>query len=101
MLDEEYNMRRKMFMTRLDVTIQSFKWSERIKGKELEISEKNSNKQQILEKLISDIHRTDIIALLATRDKLAIIEKTSSANVRKNTKSKLQRRIIRKVPDRG
>jgi hypothetical protein len=101
MLDEEYNMRRKMLMTRLDVTIQSFKWSERIKGKELEINEKYSNKQQILEKLISDNHRTDIIALLAARDKLAIIEKTSSANVRKNTKSKLQRHIIGKVPDRG
>jgi hypothetical protein len=54
MLDEEYNMRSKMLMTRLDVTIQSFKWSERIKGKELEINEKYSNKQQILEKLISD-----------------------------------------------
>lgn len=101
MLDEEYNMRRKMLMTRLDVTIQSFKWSERIKGKDHEINEKYSNKNQILEKLINDNHRTDIIALLAARDKLAIIEKTSSANVRKNTKSKLQRHIIGKVPDRG
>lgn len=101
MLENEYNMRRKMLMTRLDVTIQSFKWSERIKGKELEINEKYSNKQQILEKLINENHRTDIIALLAARDKLAIIEKTSSANVRKNTKSKLQRHIIGKVPDRG
>lgn len=101
MLEYEYNMRRKMLMTRLDVTIQSFKWSERIKGKELEINEKYSNKQQILEKLINENQRTDIIALLAARDKLAIIEKTSSANVRKNTKSKLQRHIIGKVPDRG
>ncbi|KAL7039615.1 hypothetical protein ACKWTF_000051 [Chironomus riparius] len=101
MLDEEYSIRRKMLMTRLDVTVQSFKWSERIKGKEHEINEKYSNKQQILEKLINDDHRTDIIALLAARDKLAIIEKTSSANVRKNTKSKLQRHIIGKVPDRG
>ncbi|XP_070504322.1 protein FAM98A [Chironomus tepperi] len=101
MLEEEYNMRRKMLMTRLDVTIQSFKWSERIKGKEHEINERYCNKQQILEKLINDNHRTDIVALLAARDKLAIIEKTSSANVRKNTKSKLQRHIIGKVPDRG
>lgn len=35
------------------------------------------------------------------RDSLAIIEKTSSANVRKNTKSKIQRHIIGRVPDRG
>lgn len=100
-LEQEYNMRRKMLMTRLDVTIQSFKWSDKIKGKEKEINEKFSNKQQSLEKHIKGEHRTDIIALLAARDKLAIIEKTSSANVRKNTKSKLQRHIIGKVPDRG
>lgn len=101
LLDEEYNMRRKMLMTRLDVTVQSFKWSERVKGKDNDINEKYSNKQQRLEKLITEDHRTDIVALLAARDKLAIIEKTSSANVRKNTKSKLQRHIIGKVPDRG
>ncbi|KAG5675289.1 hypothetical protein PVAND_005201 [Polypedilum vanderplanki] len=99
-LEQEYNMRRKMLMTRLDVTIQSFKWSDKIKGKEKDINEKFSNKQQLLEKVNQD-HRTDIVALLAARDKLAIIEKTSSANVRKNTKSKLQRHIIGKVPDRG
>lgn len=100
-LEEEYNMRRKMLMTRLDVTIQSFKWSDKIKGKEKDINERYSNKNQILEKLLYGGVRTDIVALLAARDKLAIIEKTSSANVRKNTKSKLQRHIIGKVPDRG
>lgn len=100
-LDQEYNLRRKMLMTRLDVTIQSFKWSDKIKGKEKEINEKYGNKHEILDKLIKGDHRTDIVALLAARDKLAIIEKTSSANVRKNTKSKLQRHIIGRVPDRG
>lgn len=100
-LEEEYNLRRKMLMTRLDVTIQSFKWSDNIKGKEKDINERYSNKNQILEKLQYGGRRTDIAALLASRDKLAIIEKTSSANVRKNTRSKLQRHIIGKVPDRG
>lgn len=100
-LEHEYNLRRKMLMTRLDVTVQSFKWSDRIKGKEKEINEKYGNKQQLLDKLVKGEHRTDIVALLAARDKLAIIEKTSSANVRKNTHSKLQRHIIGKVPDRG
>lgn len=90
-------------MTRLDVTIQSFKWSDKIKGKskEKDINERYSNKIQVLEKLRYGGARTDVVALLAARDKLAIIEKTSSANVRKNTKSKLQRHIIGKVPDRG
>lgn len=100
-LELEYNLRRKMLMTRLDVTVQSFKWSDKIKGKEKEINERYSNKNQELEKLQYGGQRTDIIALLAARDKLAIIEKTSSANVRKNTKSKLQRHIMGKVPDRG
>ncbi|CRL01394.1 CLUMA_CG014466, isoform A [Clunio marinus] len=100
-LEEEYNMRRKVLMTRLDVTIQSFKWSEKIKGKEKFINERYMNKSQVLDKLAKGGQRTDIPSLLAARDKLAIIEKTSSANVRKNTKSKLQRHIIGKVPDRG
>jgi len=100
-LEKEYNLRKKMLMTRLDVTIQSFKWSDRIKGKEKDITERFSNKQQILEKLQLGGLRADIPSLLAARDKLAIIEKTSSANVRKNTNSKIQRHIMGKVPDRG
>jgi hypothetical protein len=100
-LDQEYNLRRKMLLTRLDVTIQSFKWSERIKGKEKDINEKYGYKSQNLDKLVKGEHRTDIVALLASRDKLAVIEKTSSANVRRNTKSKIQRHIIGRVPDRG
>lgn len=100
-LEKEYNLRRRMLLTRLDVTVQSFKWSDKIKGKEKDINERYSNKCQDLEKLKFGNQRTSIASLLAARDKLAIIEKTSSANVRKNTKSKLQRHIIGKVPDRG
>lgn len=100
-LEEEYNLRRKMLMTRLDVTVQSFKWSENLKGKEKDINERYSNKSLILEKLQFGGQRTDVASLLAARDKLAVIEKTSSANVRKNTRSKLQRHIIGTVPDRG
>lgn len=100
-LNQEYNLRKKMLMTRLDVTIQSFKWSDSVKGKERDINEKFSNKSNQLDKLAKGETQTDIAALLAARDKLAIIEKTSSANVSKNTKSKLQRHIIGKVPDRG
>ena len=90
-----------MLLTRLDVTVQSFKWSDNIKGKEKDINERYSHKNLILGKLQLGGQRTDIASLLAARDKLAIIEKTSSANVGKNTKSKLQRQIIPRVPDRG
>lgn len=44
---------------------------------------------------------TDMAAFLGSRNLLAIVEKTSSATVQKNTKSKIQRLIIGSVPDRG
>lgn len=44
---------------------------------------------------------TDIVALLAAREDLAIIEKTSSANVRKNTGTDIQKHVMGGVPDRG
>ncbi|XP_058129181.1 protein FAM98B [Anopheles ziemanni] len=100
-LDDEYDLRRKMLLTRLDVTIQSFKWSSRIKGKENLISERYAEKRKTLDTLEVGGRDTDVAALLAARETLAIIEKTSSASVRKNTKSKIQRHIIGRVPDRG
>lgn len=93
-----------MLITRLNCTVQSFKWSEKLKidkNKEKEINERFANKIQAIEKLLVGSEDTDIGALLTVRDRLAIIEKTSSANVRKNTKCKIQRHIIGRVPDRG
>ncbi|XP_035903613.1 protein FAM98A-like [Anopheles stephensi] len=100
-LDNEYDLRRKMLLTRLDVTIQSFKWSNRVKDKEQTIAERYAEKRKVLDGLEVGGRDTDIAALLAARETLAIIEKTSSASVRKNTKSKIQRHIIGRVPDRG
>ena len=39
--------------------------------------------------------------LLAAREDLAILEKTSNASVRKNTRSDVNKVIIGAVPDRG
>lgn len=44
---------------------------------------------------------TDLVALLAARESMAIIEKTSSANVRKNTHTDIQKHVMGRVPDRG
>lgn len=93
-LDDEYNVRRKMLLTRLDCTVQSFQWSEKNKGKEGNITERFASKRQKLEALTTGGKSTDIPMLLAARDSLAIIEKTSSANVRRNTKCKIQRHIM-------
>nr|XP_019542400.2 protein FAM98A-like isoform X2 [Aedes albopictus]XP_029713601.1 protein FAM98A-like isoform X1 [Aedes albopictus] len=100
-LDSEYDMRRKMLLTRLDVTIQSFKWSTRVKGKDGQMNERYAEKRKILDSLQTGGKDTDLAALLGAREIMAIIEKTSSASVRKNTKSKIQRHIIGRVPDRG
>lgn len=100
-LDAEYNLRRQVLLTRLDVTVQSFQWSEKMRDKEKDISQKFQQKMQDLEQLKYGGEETNIVALLAARNDLAIIEKTSSANVRKNTASKIQKHVIGRVPDRG
>ncbi|XP_058838369.1 protein FAM98A-like [Topomyia yanbarensis] len=100
-LDAEYDLRRKMLLTRLDVTIQSFRWSTRVKGKDDQMTERYAEKRKLLDTLQTGSRDTELAALLGARETLAIIEKTSSASVRKNTKSKIQRHIIGRVPDRG
>uniref|UniRef100_A0A1B0G6W2 Protein FAM98A n=1 Tax=Glossina morsitans morsitans TaxID=37546 RepID=A0A1B0G6W2_GLOMM len=100
-LDREYNLRRQVLLTRLEVTIQSFQWSDKMRARENEIIERFQSKLKDLEAYKYGGDSTNIVALLAARADLAIIEKTSSANVRKNTASKIQKHVIGSVPDRG
>lgn len=100
-LDIEYDLRRNMLMTRLDVTIQSFQWSDVAKNKGHIIAESYSNKRQELDHIINRSKMTDIVELLAARTDILHVEKTSSANVRKNTHSDIHKHIIGMVPDRG
>lgn len=100
-LDLEYDLRREMLMTRLDVTIQSFQWAEEAKTKGDTIMECYSRKRQKLNLILRCKKATDIVELLAARNDLLFVEKTSSASVRKNTQTDLQKHIIGVVPDRG
>ncbi|KAJ6626126.1 Protein FAM98A [Pseudolycoriella hygida] len=100
-LDAEYDIRRQMLITRLDVTIQSFQWSDKTKGKEDKIAARHTANRKFLDSIQTGGHATDIVALLAARDDVAIIEKTSCANVRKNTQSSIQKHVMGRVPDRG
>lgn len=100
-LDSEYDLRREMLLTRLDVTIQSFQWSDAAKSKSDSIAERYTSKRNELDRLLYQNKATDIVELLAARDDLLQIEKTSSSNVRKNTQTDLQKHIIGMVPDRG
>ncbi|KAH8312475.1 hypothetical protein KR044_010985, partial [Drosophila immigrans] len=100
-LDAEYNLRRQMMLTRLEATVQSFQWSESMKHRQNEISDRFQLKLKQLDGLRFGGADTNIVALLAARADLAIIEKTSSVNVRKNTASKIEKHVIGNVPDRG
>ncbi|XP_014249690.1 protein FAM98A-like [Cimex lectularius] len=96
-LQQEYAIRRQMLLKRLDVTIQSFQWSERMKGRENEIATHFSEKRN----LMTTKPNIKLSDLLAARHHLAILEKTSNSNVRKNTQSSVNKLIIGAVPDRG
>lgn len=96
-LHKEYKIRREMMLTRLDVTIQSFQWSDRTKGKD-DLFEKLYYDRRPLLKVDPDVDMSD---LLASRTDIAIIEKTSNSSVRRNTRSSLNKVIIGQVPDRG
>ncbi|KAL1124809.1 hypothetical protein AAG570_001430 [Ranatra chinensis] len=96
-LRSEYTVRRKMLLKRLEVTIQSFQWSDRTRGKEDEIVSVYGQKKNALK----PDPKVQLSDLLAARQHLAVIEKTSNSNVRKNTQSSVNKIIIGNVPDRG
>lgn len=72
-----------------------FQWSERMKGKEDQIAELFLPRRKAMS-VTPNIHLSD---LLAAREDIAIIEKTSSASVRKNTQSSINKIIIGRVID--
>lgn len=100
-LDTEYDLRREMLMTRLDVTIQSFQWSDAAKKQSESITDCYACKRHELDQILKHNKRTDLIELLAARNDVLHVEKTSSAKLRKNTQTDLQKHIIGMVPDRG
>lgn len=72
-------------------------WSERIRPRENDL-QKSFNPKRDAMKREPDVN---LATLLAAREDLAIIEKTSNASVRKNTRSQVNKVIIGAVPDRG
>jgi hypothetical protein len=68
-------------------------WSERVKNQEDQIAALFLARRKTMSPT-PDVHLSD---LLAAREDLAIIEKTSSASVRKNTQSDINRVIIGRV----
>ena len=63
-LNEDYQMRRELLLTRLDVTVQSFKWADRLKQNNLEIATIYQQKR----KEFSVKQNVKIYYMLAARD---------------------------------
>lgn len=96
-LNDEYSLRRKMLLTRLDATVQSFTWSDRIKAREGEVAGMYGRLREVL----TVKPCVGIPDLLAAREDAAIVEKVSSVKTRAHTKTSLNKVLIGAVPDRG
>ncbi len=94
-LTDDFQMRRELLLTRLDVTIQSFKWAESMKKKNNEIT----SIYQKYRKQLPVRPNIKIYKILSARDDLLKQEKTCSTRIM--TKSHLHKIIIPQPPDRG
>ena len=96
-LHHEYRLRREMLLKRLDVTVQSFRWSPRAQQRQEQVLAAFGARRAALSREPS----VRLAHLLAARTDLAIEERTCSSQVRRNTRTGLNRVVIGPVPDRG
>ena len=74
-MNQEYALRRRMLLARLDATVQSFAWSDRMEGKQGEIGAMYRERREIM----GDTPSVDLADLLAAREDVAIVEKVMRA----------------------
>ncbi|CAH3145636.1 unnamed protein product [Pocillopora meandrina] len=99
-LNQEYMLRRSMLLKRLDVTVQSFGWSDRAKAKKHEMSAVFHPLRKSLS-ATAPVTIPDIIAARSGKQNLLRLTKTSSGDIRDKTQCKINKIMIGKVPDRG
>lgn len=92
-LAEEYKTRREMLLKRLDVTVQSFMWSDKAKQHENKIAEV----YQPIRRSLQQTTQVGTPEILAARDHLLRLQKTSSGNDRELTKCAINKVLIPKV----
>uniref|UniRef100_A0A8C5MY00 Family with sequence similarity 98 member A n=1 Tax=Leptobrachium leishanense TaxID=445787 RepID=A0A8C5MY00_9ANUR len=93
----EYEVRRKMLLKRLDVTIQSFGWSDRAKLQ----TEKLGKAYQPKRAALAAKGSISVAHLLAARHDLSKILRTSSGSIREKTACAINKVLMGRVPDRG
>lgn len=96
-LKQDYNCRREMIIQRLDVTMQSFSWSEKIENNKEQLSCLYHSARA---KMTSNSDIT-VAHLLAARDDILQVEKTCGESARERTKCGINQVMIGAVPDRG
>ncbi|XP_037073659.1 protein FAM98A-like, partial [Pollicipes pollicipes] len=96
-LQHEYRLRREMLLKRLDVTVQSFRWSPRAQQRQEEVLAAFGARRAAMTREPA----VQLADLLAARADLAVEERTCSSQVRRNTRTGLNRVVIGPVPDRG
>ncbi|XP_068424098.1 protein FAM98A [Clinocottus analis] len=96
-LVNEYEVRRKMLLKRLDVTVQSFGWSDRAKTH----TEKLSRVYQPLRSALDTKSKMSAAHLLAARQDFSKILRTSSGKMREKTACPINKVLMGRVPDRG
>ncbi|XP_077096265.1 protein FAM98B [Siphateles boraxobius] len=96
-LSAEYECRRRMLIKRLDVTVQSFSWSDRAKVRIDRMARAYQPKRFSLS-LQSSV---SVAHLLAAREDVCNLRKTSSGSSRENTACAVNRILMGRVPDRG
>lgn len=96
-LINEYDVRRKMLLKRLDVTVQSFGWSDRAKTH----SEKLAKVYQPLRSALCTKSKISVAHLLAARQDFSKILRTSSGKIREKSACAINKVLMGRVPDRG
>nr|XP_020469713.1 protein FAM98B [Monopterus albus] len=96
-LSSEYKCRRRMLIKRLDVTVQSFGWSDRAKVMVDSMARAYQPKRHSLRPQSS----VDMADLLAAREDICNMVKTSSGSSREKTACALNKILMGRVPDRG
>ncbi|KAM9365543.1 protein FAM98A [Pholidichthys leucotaenia] len=96
-LVNEYEVRRKMLLKRLDVTVQSFGWSDRAKTQ----AEKLSKVYPPLRSALGTKSSISVAHLLAARQDFSKILRTSSGKIREKTACAINKVLMGRVPDRG
>ncbi|CAL8273601.1 unnamed protein product [Merluccius merluccius] len=96
-LTSEYECRRRMLIKRLDVTVQSFGWSERAKVKVDSMARAYQPRRHALAPQPS----VGVAELLAAREDICNVVKTSSGSSREHTACAVNKVLMGRVPDRG